>query len=594
MSIPDQVIEQIRTASDIVSVIGDYVPDLKKAGRNFKCCCPFHTEKTPSFIVSPEKGIFRCFGCGVAGDVFKFVMLIENISWIESVKKLAEKNGITIQETFNEKYSVSEKTKIFELLEMTAKFYNRCLLETKAASFARDYVKQRGMTDATIEKFMIGYAPKGKLLESAKKKGYAYDILSKAGLFTKTDFGSIFEYMSERLVFPILDIQGRVVAFGGRTLADSKAKYLNTPETIVYSKSSNLYGLYQTLPELRKEKSIIVVEGYMDVVLSQQYGVSGAVAPLGTAFTQQQAKLINRYADSVTLLFDPDDAGRTATQRALEICAENNMSVKTSSLPEGVDPDEYLLENGKDSFYNLINKNSKTAIEFVVDRVLAHTDIKTAQNKAKAVSLLLDFVEKNKNVIVQREYVKFIAQKLNIEEDVVWQEFKRKTVFKVNIQEDKFVEKNDFKQKTSLEEKLLKFLLDISNRQYIKKVNKDCFSDTNCIAIYNMLLENENISIPQILSKINDKRQEQWFSKIAIVNEQTAAEDGNGKDENSVELYETFNILCRDVELEKLKKERKLLEKEVLLMTEGKIASDKDKINRYLRLTSQIKGSGKK
>ena len=152
MSIPDQVIEQIRTASDIVSVIGDYVPDLKKAGRNFKCCCPFHTEKTPSFIVSPEKGIFRCFGCGVAGDVFKFVMLIENISWIESVKKLAEKNGITIKETFNEKYSVSEKTKIFELLEMTAKFYNRCLLETKSASFAREYVKQRGMTDDTIKK----------------------------------------------------------------------------------------------------------------------------------------------------------------------------------------------------------------------------------------------------------------------------------------------------------------------------------------------------------------------------------------------------------------------------------------------------------
>ena len=466
MYIPNQVIEQIRTASDIVSVIGDYVPDLKKAGRNFKCCCPFHTEKTPSFIVSPEKGIFRCFGCGAAGDVFKFVMLIENISWIESVKKLAEKNGITIQETFNEKYSVSEKTKIFELLEMTAKFYNRCLLDTKSASFARDYVKKRGMTEETIKKFMIGYAPKGKLLESAKKKGYAYDILSKAGLFTKTDFGVIFEYMSERLVFPILDIQGRVVAFGGRTLADSKAKYLNTPETIVYSKSSNLYGLYQTLPELRKEKSITVVEGYMDVVLSQQYGVSGAVAPLGTAFTEQQAKLINRYAENVTLLFDPDDAGRTATQRALEICAQNNMSVKTSSLPEGVDPDEYLLEHGKDKFFSLVNKNSKTAIEFMTDRVLMQTGTKTAQDKAKAVSLLLDFVEKNKNVIVQREYVKFIAQKLNIEEDVIWQEFKRKSVFKTNVKEDAFVEKDEFKQKTSLEEKLLKFLLDDRNRLY--------------------------------------------------------------------------------------------------------------------------------
>ena len=593
MSIPNQVIEQIRTASDIVSVIGDYVPDLKKAGRNFKCCCPFHTEKTPSFIVSPEKGIFRCFGCGAAGDVFKFVMLIENISWIESVKKLAEKNGITIQETFNEKYSVSEKTKIFELLEMTAKFYNRCLLDTKSASFARDYVKKRGMTEETIKKFMIGYAPKGKLLESAKKKGYAYDILSKAGLFTKTDFGVIFEYMSERLVFPILDIQGRVVAFGGRTLADSKAKYLNTPETIVYSKSSNLYGLYQTLPELRKEKSITVVEGYMDVVLSQQYGVSGAVAPLGTAFTEQQAKLINRYAENVILLFDPDDAGRTATQRALEICAQNNMSVKTSSLPEGVDPDEYLLEHGKDKFFSLVNKNSKTAIEFMTDRVLMQTGTKTAQDKAKAVSLLLDFVEKNKNVIVQREYVKFIAQKLNIEEDVIWQEFKRKSVFKTNVKEDAFVEKDEFKQKTSLEEKLLKFLLDDSNRQYVKKVQKDLFTESNCIYIYNMLLENENISIAQILSKINDKRQQQWFSKLAIVNEKFKAEDGKNE-ENSVELYEIFNILCRDIELEKLKKERKLLEKEVLLMTEGKIDSDKDKIKRYLQLTSQIKGSGKR
>ena len=591
MSIPDQVIEQIRTASDIVSVISDYVPDLKKAGRNFKCCCPFHTEKTPSFIVSPEKGIFRCFGCGVAGDVFKFVMLIENISWIESVKKLAEKNGITIQETFNEKYSVSEKTKIFELLEMTAKFYNRCLLETKSASFARDYIKKRGMTDDTIKKFMIGYAPKGKLLESAKKKGYAYDILSKAGLFTKTDFGTIFEYMSERLVFPILDIQGRVVAFGGRTLADSKAKYLNTPETIVYSKSSNLYGLYQTLPDLRKSKSIIVVEGYMDVVLSQQYGVIGAVAPLGTSFTQQQAKLINRYADDVTLLFDPDDAGRTATQRALEICAENNMAVKTSSLPEGVDPDEYLLENGKESFYGLLNKNSKTAIEFVTDRTLSTINIKTAQGKAKAVALLLDFIEKNKNIIVQREYIKFIAQKLDIEEDVIWQEFKRKTIFKTNVKEENFVEQKDLKSKTSLEEKLLKFLLDINNRQYIKKLKENFFTDSNCITIYNMLLEDENISIAQILSKMNDKRQEQWFSKMAIVNEQINAEDG--KKDNSIELYETFNILCRDIETERLNKERKLLEKEVLLMTEGKIPSDKNKISRYIQLTTQIKGSGK-
>ena len=184
------------------------------------------------------------------------------------------------------------------------------------------------------------------------------------------------------------------------------------------------------------------------------------------------------------------------------------------------------------------------------------------------------------------------AQKLNIEEDVIWQEFKRKTLFKTNIKEDVFVEKKEFNQKTSLEEKLLKFLLDDDNRQYVKKVKKDLFTENNCVDIYNMLLENEKISAAQILSKINDKRQQQWFSKIAIVNEKIKVEDGK-KEEISVELYETFNILCRDIELEKLKKERKLLEKEVLLMTEGKIESDKDKIKRYLQLTSQIKGSGK-
>ncbi len=596
MAIPEQAIEQVRAAADIVSIISDYVPDLKKAGRNFRCCCPFHTEKTPSFMVSPEKGIFRCFGCGAAGDVFKFVMLIENISWPESVRKLAERYSIQINESYSEKdrYTVSEKTKIFELLEMTAKFYNRCFLELKSASFVREYAKKRGMTDDTIRKFMIGYAPKNKLFDAARKKGYTFEMLAKAGLFTKNDYGNIFEYMSERLVFPILDIQGRVVAFGGRTLADSKAKYLNTPETIVYSKSSNLYGLYQTLPELRREKSITVVEGYMDAVMSQQYGVSGAVAPLGTAFTVQQAKLINRYAETVTLLFDPDDAGRTATQRALEICAEAGVSVRTSSLPEGVDPDEYLLAHGKDAFFKIVDKNAKNPIEFFTDRIFEKFSVKTAQDKARVVSILLDFIAKNKNLIVQRDYVNYVAQQLNIDEDILWQEFQKKTVFKTDVSAGDFAETNNIKVKSSLEEKLLKFLLDSENREYVRKLKKDFFTERNCVEVYNMLTENENISIAQILSKIKDKNREEWFSKLAIVSEQEKnSKDGNSEDD-TVRVYEIFNILCKDIETERLKKERKLLEKEVLLMTEGKIKNEPEKIKRYLQLTSQIKGSGKK
>lgn len=582
MSIPDQTIEQIRTASDIVSVVRDYVPDLKKAGRNWKCCCPFHSEKTPSFVVSSEKGIFRCFGCGAAGDVFKFVMLVENISWIESVKKLAEKNGITIKDSFDN-ISVSEKTKLFEVLETAAKFYNRYFLESSLASHAREYVKQRGITAETAKKFMIGYAPKGKILEAAAKKGYAYDILAKAGIVTKNDSGSVFEYMSDRLVFPIFDIQGRVVAFGGRTLSGQKAKYLNTPETIIYSKSANLYGLFQALPELKKEKTVVLVEGYMDVVLSQQYGVFGAVAPLGTAFTAIQAKLIARYADNTVVLFDSDDAGRNATERALEIFAENDISVKTASMPEGVDPDEYLLANGKDNFTKLLNKNSKTAIKFMIDRQSEKQDVKTSRGKADAVSVLLNFVAKNKNVIIQRDYIKDIAQRFSLDEEVIWQEYKRKTFFKTDVIKENLVAKKvSVADKDFLEEELLKFILNAKNRKYVKQVCQDLFRLENCKEVYGMLVKKENVSVAEILSNL-DQDKVRWFSKLVM---------DSGADTEFPE--EVFNILCKDIQLSRLKKQRKILEKEILLMTEGKIASDPVKIREYNKLTSQIKGSGKK
>ena len=580
MAISDQVIEQIRMSSDIVSVIGDYVPDLKKAGRNWKACCPFHTEKTPSFMVNPEKGIFKCFGCGVAGDVFKFVTLIENISWIEAVRKLAQKSGIVIEEDFSQKVSVSEKTKVFELLEWASKFYNKCFLESPFAKVARNYAVKRGITSQTIQKFMIGYAPKGKLLEFSKKKGYDYKVLLKSGLFTKTDSG-IFEYMSDRFVFPIYDIQGRVVAFGGRTLGNSNAKYLNTPETIVYSKSSNLYGLFQALPEIKKNKSIILVEGYMDVVLSQQHGVYGAVAPLGTAFTWQQAKLINRYSENTVLLFDPDEAGRTATQRALEICAENDIPVYTSSLPDNMDPDEYLLANGRENFYKLLDKNLKSAIKFMIDRISAKYGTKTLQDKTKVVSELLDFVAKNKNAIVQRDYIKQISQTLNLEEEVVWQEFKRKVIFKAGTVKGN-IEKTNKTKKVDLEEQLIAVLLYKNNRKLIKNLSKNFFINPNCITVYNMLINNSEISVSEIMSKLDEKTAK-WFSDIAIEDiEETKISE------------EKFSILCKDIEIKRLEAKRKNLEKEVLLMTEGKKEMDLQKIKEYQDLTKEIKGSGKK
>lgn len=580
MTIPTEVIEQIRSFSNIESVIGEYVPDLKQAGRNWKCCCPFHTEKTPSFVVSPEKGIFRCFGCGVAGDVFKFIMLIEKISWIEAVRKLAQKNGIQIEETNENKFVLSERAKIFKLLETTAKFYHKCFLETNAAKFAREYVKQRGLSQKTIEKFMIGYSPKNKLVAAASKKGYTYDMLLKAGLITKMQNGQFFEYMSERLVFPIMDVQGRVVAFGGRTLTNQKTKYINSPETEVYSKSANLYGLFNTLPELRQTRKIFLLEGYMDVVMTQQYGVAGTVASLGTSFTPQQAKLVSRYADTVVLLFDPDEAGKTATQRALDIFSGTDISVKIATLPDELDPDEYLLKYGKEKFDGFIEEKSQNAIEFVFERIFSNTDKNSPQSKAKAVSNILSFVAKTKNIIVQREYIKYIARKLSVEEEILLKElnkisFKNNKIY-INKTEDK---KN--KETDSLEEDMLKFLLQEGNRAFIKKLDNNFFTIKNCSDVYDLISVDNNLSVAEILSKL-DGKQAEWFSKIAM-----------DSSFDNLNVEETFDTLYKDISLAKLEKERKQIEKQVLLMLDGKIEADSEKIDRYNKLTAKIKGSGK-
>jgi DNA primase len=585
MAISEDILEKIRASNSIESIVREYLPDLKRAGRSWKACCPFHNDKTPSFVVSPEKGIFRCFGCNVAGDVFKFVMLADNISWIESVKKLAQKVGITIQETKQNIIKASEKSKLFDILENSAIFYHICLLENSNAGKAREYLKSRGVLSETINKFNLGFAPKGLLLQSALKKGYTVDSLAKAGLVTKTERGTFFEYMSERIVFPIYDVQGRVVAFGGRTIVGQEPKYLNTPETIVYSKSSNFYGLYQTLPELRKERKMIVLEGYMDVVIPQQFGVSGAVATLGTAFTQNHAKLIARYSDSVTLLFDSDNAGRTATQRALEVLTENGIEAIVSSLPEHVDADEYLNQHGKEDFLELLANSSKCSIDFMIDRIYRNLvpvgKIGSPEAKAKIISRLLDFASKSSNTIIQREWIKKISQHINVDEDAVLKEFKKKHNLKLKgyfNDDSKNLASKVVKNKKvamSLEENLLNLIL--NNRPYIERVGLDFFQDARCQKIFNLLAS--GLSDAEILNELSQQEAE-WFSELTL---------------NSIEyndINDAFSIILKDIEEERHKNRRRELEEEILLMTEGKKERNNTLFEEYKKLTVLLKGSG--
>ncbi|MDR3253459.1 MAG: DNA primase [Endomicrobium sp.] len=584
MTISEDIIERIRVSNNIESIVKEYLPDLKRTGRNWKSCCPFHNEKTPSFIVSPEKGIFRCFGCNIAGDVFKFIMLIDNISWIEAVKKLAKKANVEIQETKQDIIKTSEKSKLFDVLESSAVFYHRCLLESASAKKAREYFEKRGINRETVNKFKLGFAPKGQLLQSALKKGCSSEDLLKAGLIKKTDKGTFFEYMSERVIFPIFDVQGRVVAFGGRSIINQDPKYLNTPETIIYSKSSNLYGLFQTLPELRKERKIIILEGYMDVVIPQQFGIAGAVATLGTAFTQNHAKLVSRYSETVTLLFDSDNAGRTATQKALEILLESGIECKVSALPEGVDADEYIIQYGKENFLKLIEDSSKNAIDFMIARVYSGLFSRGKNNspeiKAKAVLNLLDFVARSSNSIVQRECIKNIAQYINVNEEDVWKEFKKKQRLKFKgVLPDAKNSTSFFTNKKvsmSLEENLLNLIL--SDRNYIEKVDSDYFKDSRCKKVFELVAL--GLSDAEILNTLSNE-DKSWFSELIL----NAAEYSN--------IEEAFIIILKDIESCKLKNKRQKLEEEILLMSEGKKEKDEKILNEYKKLTALLKGSRK-
>jgi DNA primase len=391
--------------------------------------------------------------------------------------------------------------------------------------------------------------------------------------------------MSERFVFPIFDIQGRVLAVGGRTISNQNPKYLNTPETIIYSKSSNLYGLFQTLPELRKERRMIILEGYMDVIIPQQFGISGTVATLGTAFTKNHTSLISRYSDSVVLLFDSDNAGRNVTQRALEALIESGVECKVSALPEHIDADEYLNQFGKESFLKLLETSSKSGIDFMITKLYENFYPNKKKNsteiKAKAVFNLLDFVIRSSNIVIQREWVKNIAQCIDVNEEAVWKEFKKKQKlkFKYYLNDNTKnsiscigIVKNK-KISMSLEENLLNLVL--SNNDYIKKINNEYFKDTRCKKVFDLIVS--GLKYPEILN-ILSQEDRNWFSELTL----------NAIEYNNIE--EAFIIILKDIKAGRLKKKRQQLEKEVLLMSDGKKEKNEKIFDEYKKLTRILKG----
>ncbi|GBE04860.1 DNA primase [bacterium BMS3Abin10] len=408
--------EEIKSRLDIVDVISEYV-SLKKAGQNWKGLCPFHAEKTPSFMVSPSKQIYHCFGCGSGGDIFTFLIKNENLSFQEALRVLAKKAGVSLQRTRVQTAAVGLKQSLLDLHKDAALFYQQNL---KPNTKPLNYLKGRGITAEIQKRFSIGYAPDtwDALLSYLKKKGYKADLIEKAGLVTKGKKG-FYDTFRNRIIFPIFDMRGEVIAFGGRVMSEStrsgdKAmpKYLNSPETPIFSKSRVLYGLDLAKETIKKTGFVIFVEGYLDVITSHMYGFANAVAPLGTALTPEHGKLIKRFTQDAVIVFDGDASGIKAAKSGISVLLECDLNVKVLSMPLGEDPDSLLKKQGKEAFDALIRKEQS-----IVDFFVFAGGGSQQEGGARLIAReALEIISRIPDSVLQGSYTKLLAERLGINE----------------------------------------------------------------------------------------------------------------------------------------------------------------------------------
>jgi len=422
MRIPESKIEEVRTSASVVDVVSEFV-QLRKRGKNYIGLCPFHNEKTPSFTVSEEKQIFHCFGCHTGGNVFKFLMEFQKISFVEAVQHLADQLGITIdyeQTGYSEQQT--EQEIYYDINTETAKYFSNLLLNDDEGKFAREYFQKRNIKPQTMRIFGLGYALRGweNFLNFSKEKGFDEDKVVALGLAGRNKDGKVYDKLSGRIIFPIFSPNGRVVAFAGRILDDKEktAKYLNSPESLVYIKGRTLYGLSHAKDEIRKIDKAILVEGYMDLISLYQSGVKNVVAVSGTALTDDQVQLLSRYTKNVVLLFDSDVAGIKASMRSIELLLKRDMEVKIVSLPEAEDPDSFINKHGKVEFDELIKK-AENFLEYQTryyDSLGKFDDPATAteaiRELVKPVALISDELKRTL-------LLKNIAKKFNIREKLL-------------------------------------------------------------------------------------------------------------------------------------------------------------------------------
>jgi DNA primase len=418
--------DRVKQQADIVRVIGEYVR-LKKSGQNFTGLCPFHAEKSPSFAVHPTKQIYHCFGCQVGGDVFKFVMEMEKCPFPEAIRIVAEKCGIAVpaarEHSPEERQQNQQRTVILEMHRVAQAFFTKQLESTPEGRVARAYLEDRGLTPQVIEQFGIGYAPSGgdALVRLLRPKYRDEKVLAISGLISRDQSGRFFDRFRRRITFPIANEGGKIVAFGCRALGDDQPKYLNSPETPIYSKSNVLYHLDRAKDALRRQDFAVLVEGYLDAIAVARAGISNVVASCGTSLAEPQIKLLSRFTRRVIVNYDPDSAGQMATERSVALLLEQDFEVRVLALPpigdKKADPDLFIREKGAEAYTKLL-KESPPYVDYLIARA-RQMDITTGEGKLRAVNFLLPYVQKIPNRLLRSEWATRIAQQLRLDEPVL-------------------------------------------------------------------------------------------------------------------------------------------------------------------------------
>ena len=577
----DEIIDEVRQTNDIVDIISQYV-HLKRSGRNFFGLCPFHNEKSPSFSVSPDKQIFHCFGCGVGGNVFTFLTKIEGINFIEAVQTLAERSNIQLPTLENRGDSLKEelKAKVYKVNEFAANYYHENLYKPES-KIAQEYIKKRKLTNETLKSFQIGFSGKfNELYNALKKQGFEEREILESGLVNKNDNGKYIDRYRNRLMFPICDVRGRVIAFGGRVLDDSKPKYINSPENIVYSKGRHLFGL--NVAKKSDVKKILIVEGYMDVISLHQRGVKNVVASLGTAMTQQQGWLLRKSSEQIILSFDSDEAGLSAKMRALDILQNMGCDIRILQMEGAKDPDEYIIKYGSARFQSLIEK-ALSVVEFKVKILKRNLDLNNTNDKIKFLNEIAKLISKIDNTIEKEVYIERIAKSYNISKEAIYAEVNKLSYATAKGQKilekskpvisHKKVEKNKVSEAIVKKENTILSLLligDLNVFQIIKQnIKVEDFKDSLNQQIAKKLYEEFEKGNSNINSIIDTLDQEHQNQITMIMAEDYEIEDLEKAIDDIIQAYKRDKLNNRKLEiLELLEKtsnieEKKELEKEL-------------------------------